>query len=154
MQSYNFEGKNKIDAIAKAASELKCNEDDLIVEILEENVGIVKKVTRIRVVKLSELTNFIKDKIKEITSLMNLDVNLEVRRRENSLTIKMFSDNNNILIGKGGKTVESLQTIIRTTVSNLVETPLSIVLDVENYKEKRVKHLEFLARRIAPAQVP
>ena len=80
---------------------------------------------------------------------MGMEVNLEVRRRDDNITIKIFSDHNAVLIGKNGSTIEALQTIIRQIVHNETKDFIGIILDVENYKEKRVKNLEFLAKKIA-----
>ena len=80
---------------------------------------------------------------------MNIKINLEVRRREKNIEIKIFSDNNPILIGKNGKNLESLQNIIRQIIYNQVEDNLKILLDVENYKDKKITTLERLAKRTA-----
>ena len=61
----------------------------------------------------------------------------------------MFSDHNAVLIGKNGRTIESLQTIIRQIVHNETKEFIGIILDVENYKDKRIKNLEYLAKKVA-----
>ena len=50
---------------------------------------------------------------------------------------------------KNGKNLSSLQTIIRQIINSNVKTDLQIILDVENYKEKRITHLERMAKQIA-----
>ena len=77
------------------------------------------------------------------------NINLEVRRRDKNIEIKIFSNNNSILIGKNGRTLESLQNIIRQVVHNQIEEDYKIMLDVENYKDKRITNLERLAKRTA-----
>ena len=149
MNKYIYEGKTLNDAILKAQEELKVNEDNLIINVLEEKSGILKKSVKIEVVNINDLINDIKETILNIVSLMNLTANLEVRRRENNITITIFSDNNSILIGKNGRTITALQTIIRQMISSNVKSDLQIILDVENYKEKRIKNLEHLAKKIA-----
>ena len=149
MKKYEFEGKTKDEALEKALSELKVNEKDLIVNILEEKSTLLKKNVKIEVINYNDLIDFIKETIIEITKLMGLTVNLEVRRREDNITIKIFSDHNAVLIGKTGKALEALQTIIRQIVNNETKEFISIILDVENYKDKRVKNLEFLAKKVA-----
>ena len=42
-----------------------------------------------------------------------------------------------------------MQTIIRQIVSNQINEKLSILLDVENYKEKKEKNIEYLAKKTA-----
>lgn len=149
MKQNSYEGKTKAEAITKALNDLNINEEDLMIEILEEKNGIVKKSILIKAVDSNELIDYIKETIIEILKLMNINANLEVRKRDKSISIKMFSDNNNILIGKNGKTVQSLQTIIKQLVCNIIRSDWNILLDVENYKEKRIKSIEYLARRLA-----
>ena len=43
MKSYTYEGKNKEEAINKSVNELNTIRENLIVEVLEETKGIVKK---------------------------------------------------------------------------------------------------------------
>ena len=80
---------------------------------------------------------------------MGIETNFEVRRRDKSISIKLFSNNNAILIGKNGRTIGELQTIIRQIVSNQINEKLSILLDVKNYKEKKEKNIEYLAKKTA-----
>ena len=149
MNKYIYEGKSKEEAVEKALQELKISEDDSIITILEEKNGLLKKNVKIEVVNINDIVDFIKETLTEIISLMNLDANLEIRRRYNNITVTIFSSNNSILIGKNGKNLSSLQTIIRQIVNSNVKSDLQIILDVENYKEKRITHLEKMTKQIA-----
>lgn len=108
-----YEGKNKEEAINKAVNELNTVRENLIVEVLEETKGIVKKKVVVKVIKQDEVVDFIKDTLNEITKLMGVNINLEVRKRDESISIKIFSDNNAILIGKNGRTISALQSLIK-----------------------------------------
>ncbi len=149
MKKYIYEAKTKEEAIEKALNELGVNEKNLIVNVLEEKNTLLKKNVKIEVINYNDLIDFVKENIIEITKLMGLEVNLEVRRREDNITIKIFSDHNAVLIGKNGSTIEALQTIIRQILHNETKEFIGIILDVENYKEKRVKNLEYLAKKVA-----
>ena len=149
MKKYIYEGKTKEEAIEKALNELGVAEKNLIVNTLEEKNTLLKKFVKIEVINYNDLVNFIKETIIEITKLMGMEVNLEVRRRDDNITIKIFSDHNAVLIGKNGKAIEALQTIIRQIIHNETKEFIGVVLDVENYKEKRVKNLEYLAKKVA-----
>ena len=149
MKKYEYIGKTKEEAIEKALTELNIAEKNLIVNVLEEKNTLLKKSVKIEVINYNDLVDFIKESIIEITKLMGMTVNLEVRRREENITIKIFSDHNAVLIGKNGSTIEALQTIIRQIVQNETKEFIGIILDVENYKEKRVKSLEYLAKKVA-----
>ena len=149
MKKYIYEGKTKEEAVEKALTELKVDEKNLIVNVIEEKNTLLKKIVKIEVINYNDLVDFIKESIIEITKMMGITVNLEVRRRDDNITIKIFSDHNAVLIGKNGSTVEALQTIVRQIVHNETKEFVGVILDVENYKEKRVKNLEYLAKKIA-----
>jgi len=149
MKKYEYVGKTKEDAINKAIEEIKVDEKNLIVNVLEEKNTLLKKNVKIEVINYNDLVDFIKESIIEITKMMGMTVNLEVRRRDDNITIKIFSDHNAVLIGKNGRAIEALQTIIRQIVHNETKEFIGVILDVENYKEKRVKNLEYLAKKVA-----
>ena len=149
MNKYYYEGKTKEAAIELALQELKISDEDLVINNIEEKSGLLKKSVKIEVLNVNEVISFIKDTISEITKNMGAEANLEVRRRENNISITIFSDNNSILIGKNGKNVAALQLLIRQMVNSKLNSPLGIVIDVGNYKEKRAKNIENLAKRLA-----
>ena len=149
MKTYTFEGKTKEAAVELALEELKISEEDLIINNITEKSGLLKKSVEIEVLNINEIITFIKETISKITKLMGTESNLEVRRRDNSISVTIFSDNNSILIGKNGKNVAALQLIIRQMVNSKLKEHLSIIIDVGNYKEKRIKSIEALAKRLA-----
>ena len=146
---YSYEAQNKEEAINKALNDLNTTRENLLIQSIEEIKGIVKKKVTIKVLKFDEVVKFIKDTLYDVAKYIGIDINLEVRKREDQITIKMFSDNNNILIGKGGRTLMALQTYIKQLLYNTTQEKISFVLDVENYKEKRIKGIEYLAKKIA-----
>ena len=76
---------------------------------------------------------------------MGIDVSFESNIRENQFNIKMFSDNNAILIGKGGRTMKAIETITKQMIQSKYGVRVRLFLDVENYNDKRIKQLERLA---------
>ena len=94
MKKYEYEGKTKEEALEKAISELKVNEKDLIINILEEKNSLLKKNVKIEVINYNDLIDYIKETIIEITKLMGLTVNLEVRRREEKISFERDRLNN------------------------------------------------------------
>lgn len=149
MNKYYYEGKTKEAAIELALQELKISDEDLVINNIEEKSGLLKKSVKIEVLNVNEVISFIKDTISEITKNMGAEANLEVRRRENNISVTIFSDNNSILIGKNGKNVAALQLLIRQMVNSKLNSPLGIIIDVGNYKEKRTKSIEYLAKKLA-----
>lgn len=149
MNKYVFEDKTLNDTKEKALKELNINEENLIILSEKENKGLLKKSYVLEVSTIDDVILFIKKTLNEILKLMSIESNLEVRRRDNKIDIKIFSNNNSILIGKNGRNMKALQTIIRQIVKNYVPIKLMITIDVENYNDKRVRNLEYLAKNIA-----
>ena len=149
MKKYIFEGKNYEETKEKALKELNVSEENTSIKILEEKQGLLKKNIKIEIITIQDMINYLKEILNTITSLMNIKINLEVRRREKNIEIKIFSDHNSILIGRDGKTLESLQNIIRQIVERQGNNEYKIILDIENYKEKRITNLERTARKVA-----
>lgn len=149
MEKYIYEAKTKEDAISKALNELNTTEENTIIKILEEKQGLLKKSIKIEVIKVNDLIDYLKECINKILKLMNIEANLEVRKREKNIEIKIFSNKNSILIGKDGKNLDSLQNILRQILITNVECDYKLNLDIENYKEKRITNLERMAKKVA-----
>ena len=145
-----FEGKNKEALIEKALKEMGVTEKDILYNFEESKSGLFKGTTyKLKVIKNEEIASYLRDYLQELTKNMGIDVSFETKIRGEQISIKMYSDNNSILIGKNGKTLSALQTILRQKVYNQIEKYPYIILDVENYKEKQQQHLERLAKRLA-----
>ncbi|MBO6195051.1 MAG: KH domain-containing protein [Bacilli bacterium] len=150
MEKYVFEAKTEEELILNALNELNVKEDELLYTTREETSGLLKKKKYImEVVLKSDVLEFAKTYIKDIVEGMGLDVTLETRRTANNLQIKLHSENSSILIGKNGRTLTSLQTLVRQAVQVQTGMFVNIILDVENYKEKQHKNIEFLAKKLA-----
>ena len=80
---------------------------------------------------------------------MGITVDMEITDFEGIFNITLVSDNNAILIGKDGKTLNAMQTLVRQCVKNNTGMNIKINLDVSNYKLKKMKNIERLVRQIA-----
>ena len=150
MKKYVYEAKTEEEVILNALKELNVKEDELIYTMKEETVDLLKKKKYImEVILKSDVLDFSKKYVKDIVESMGLTVNIETRRTDNNLQIKIHTDNNSIIIGKNGRTLSSIQTLLRQAILNKTGIFVNIVLDVENYKEKVAKNIEFLAKKLA-----
>ena len=150
MKKYIYEAKTEEEAILNALNELNVKDDELIYNTKEETSGLLKKKKYVvEVVLKSDVLEFAKKFVKDIIEGMGLTVNLETRRTEQNLQIKIHTDNNGIIIGKNGRTLTSIQTLLRQAIYAKTGVYVNIVLDVENYKEKVAKNIEFLAKKLA-----
>lgn len=65
------------------------------------------------------------------------------------ITFNVRGDDLGLLIGRRGQTLAALQYVVRLIVSQQTKTWASIVIDVEEYKQRRYEVLRALARRMA-----
>ena len=143
------EGKTLIEAVENAKNELQTESIFYKKEEIKKGGLFKSTVYQVTAISHQELLKEIKDYLKELTSALGLEVQFETSVREDTFTITMFSDNNAILIGKNGQTLKALETLCRAKINMEWNVYVKIVLDVENYKEKRVQALERLAIRTA-----
>ena len=144
------EGKVLEEVLQKIKEEFQISNADFIFKTSTKKGGLLKKeITIVSAVLLSEIQEYAKEFMSQVLKNMGLEVTFETRIRDEQISIKMYSDKNSILIGKNGQTLTALQTILRQAIFSKIEMYPYVVLDVENYKDKKVMHLERLAKNIA-----
>lgn len=145
-----FEGKNLEELKTESLASLELKEEEVIINKEEIKSGLLKKTNyKISIYTLTDIQNYVREYLAKITKLMGLDVTFESKIREQQIIIKMYSDNNSILIGKDGRTLSALNLIVKQLLINNYKIYPHIVLDVENYKEKQELNLERLAKKLA-----
>lgn len=150
MKKYKYTGKTKEEAISLAIEELKLTEGNYFIEEQEVKKGLFKgKSVEIEIIKKEDIIEFIKEYLKELTKNMGLDVNIESKSAKDNQVITLYSDNNNILIGKNGRTLDSLNTIVKQVVKKETGINYKFLLDVGEYKIKQQKSIERLAKQTA-----
>ncbi len=145
-----FSGKEYDEVLKEALETMNLKEEDVIIFKEEKKQGLFKgTMIELTVTPLTDVLDFVKGYLEELLAKMGLEVTFESKIRENQIAIRMYSNDNPILIGQGGRTLSSLQTVIRSIVKNKYGVTPYISLDVENYKDKQIMHLERTAKRIA-----
>jgi len=150
MKKNEYIGKSLEELKEKALKELNINETEAYFFQEEEEGGFLKgkKVKLIVLIKY-EIVEYCKNFIKEIIDKMGIEVNLEAKVREDCITINLISDNNSILIGRNGKTIDSLQLLLRSSIQNKTGYKINILLDVGSYKEQKTSNLEYRIKKLA-----
>ena len=150
MEILVYEGKNLNELKEKAFSELNASENELHIRETEEVKGLLKtKKYKLEILTKDDVVKYIKNYIIDVAKNMGITVNIEAKKRENYIQINLFSENSSILIGKNGRTMEALQYLIKNSIFNKTGFKINVILDVEDYKEKINKHLEYNVKKIA-----
>ena len=150
MKIYTYEGKNLEELTLQALKELNVKEEEMLTSVKEETVGLLKKKKyTLTVVLKSDVLAFSKEYLKTLVEGMGVGVNFETLRKDNYLKVILHPDNSSILIGKEGRTLSSIQNVLRAVLTKETGMHINIILDVENYKEKSQRHIERLAKNLA-----
>ena len=144
-----YTGKTKEEAINNAKLALQEMEENLYIKEIEVKSGLFNKKVEIEVIRRDDVIEYLKEYVKELIHNMGLTCNLEVKKRENGINITVISDNNSILIGKNGRTLEAITLVIKQMIHNEIGEYFPFVLDIGEYKVAREQKLESLAKRTA-----
>ncbi len=68
--------------------------------------------------------------------------------KEGSLWLEIKGDQEGILIGKHGRTLESLQMLINRMVNKRLRNAVRVALDVDDYRRRRVDSMADIAHQI------
>ena len=137
VQVYKFEDENEEKCRLKCLDELDVYNNEILTKEYEEENKYVMEV-----VKKEDIKNFIREYLEKVTTEMGLDTKIEINEAEDVFSVKMFSNNNPILIGKDGRTLTSLQNLIRQTLSNQIKFNVKVNLDASNYRQKKERFFE------------
>ncbi len=150
IEVFKFEGKSKDDLLTKITTATSCSAEELFFKESESEGKLFKtKKVIVEVVKKTDVIAFIKDYINKTSALMNLDIKSEINEKEEVINVILVSDNNPILIGKDGRTLNSIQLLLRQSLSMQTGMNIKLSVDASNYKAKKLKNLEYDIKRIA-----
>lgn len=92
-----------------------------------------------------------KEFLQKIFNAMRIEVVMEkfINKNEGVVTFKLHGSDMGILIGKHGQTLDSLQYLTNLVANKNSAERIRIVIDIEDYRERRVETLNRLAQRLA-----
>jgi spoIIIJ-associated protein len=79
---------------------------------------------------------------------MGVKAGVEGFLKEGDLHLEIRGDQEGILIGKHGRTLESLQILINRMVNKRMLRPVRVLLDIDDYRKRRVETLTKMALRL------
>ena len=101
--------------------------------------------------KIAEIKKAAHDFLVGVFKTMDMDVDIseEYQKETGILTVNMEGEDMGVLIGKRGQTLDSLQYLVSLVVNKDIDGYIHVKADTENYRERRKKTLENLAKNIA-----
>ena len=150
METLSKVGKTVEETLEELLKENDLKKEEVIYTSNLKKGGLFKGNNyEVTITKKKDIYQEVKEYLNDITNGLGLNVNFEIKSDDEHTIIKMYSDNNAILIGKNGQTLKALETLVRQMIQTKYNVKLKITLDVENYKEKIESHLIRLAKKTA-----
>lgn len=177
MTSIISEGKTTNEAIENGLKRLNVSKKDVNIKVIEEEKRSFFSILAPKVVKVEltlkeqakpsatkkteqkeiEISQKDFEKAKEnITAFLNTflekvkeKIEYEISLNNGIVEVQMQGENAGFLIGYRGEALYAMQTLLTSIANKGIDSRIILRLDIENYKAKRIKTLENLARRTA-----
>jgi spoIIIJ-associated protein len=149
-------GRNVEEAVKNALNELNISRDKVDVEVLDGGTkglfGLLgSKLSKVKVTVKNDYAYMAKSFLRDVLDAMDIKAEIHVQDTEDSLKVTLKGPNMGILIGHRGETLDSLQYLVSLVINkdNTGSEYKRLILDTENYRQKREETLVRLANRLA-----
>lgn len=168
------EGKTTTEAIEKGLKKLNVSKQDVEIKVLEEkkksffnilDPHVVKveisvkdkvheekknpKVEEVSSEDFEKIKNALEKFLNEFLGAISENIEYTISKQdEQYLFIEINGKDSTKLIGYRGEALKALQLILTNVAANAINSPVKIIVDIENYRNKRKNTLEELAVKI------
>lgn len=168
------EGKTTTEAIEKGLKKLNVSRQDVEIKVLEEkkksffnilDPHVVKveisvkdkvheekknaKVEEVSSEDFEKIKNAVEKFLNEFLGAISENIEYTISKQdEQYLFIEINGKDSTKLIGYRGEALKALQLILTNVAANAINSPVKIIVDIENYRNKRKNTLEELAVKI------
>ncbi len=146
-----YTGKTLDNVLAAIAKEKDVAVEEITYYVIEESTGFLGFGASVSVEAFApkDVTNFVEEYLGNFFLGLGLEVEISSELTRSNLNINLNADNNGILIGKNGQTLQGLNTLIRQVVNSKFKRRFYVFVDINNYKQERYQRLRALARSVA-----
>jgi len=169
MENLEISAKTVEEAIQQALEQLGVSREEVEVTVLSEGksgiLGLGGEEAKIRVrllvpksAKEKDVAEIAKSVLETLLAAMGISASVAPRDKStverggettSPVAFDIQGDDLGILIGRRGQTLACLQYIVRLIVAQQLKAWVPIVIDVEEYKQRRYQALQALAYRMA-----
>lgn len=143
-----YEGKTVEDAVNYACLDLGISIDDLNYEIIEEKKGLFSKKVVIECYTTDMVLAYMEDFIRRTLTNMEFEVETVSYIQDGRLYCNINTNNNSILIGKGGVILRAMNLIVKNAVNHEFKKRIELSIDINGYKENRYKKVMAMSKRL------
>ncbi len=155
MEYREFTGKTVEEAVTEASVVLGTTSDKIEYEVLEEGnsglFGMFSKEAVIRARKKDTVDDAVSAFLKDVLAGMDVDADIKVETDdiEKLINVNIEGADTGDIIGKRGATLDALQYLTSIVANRNTEEYYRLKLDTRDYRERREKTLENLAKNVA-----
>lgn len=142
------------EAVRAVLDELQVETKDVEIHVLEEAskgffglIGV--RPARVRVTLKPDASRDAIRFLRNVFATMDIQAEMQIEWREKNLQINFTGSELGVLIGRRGDTLDALQYLTNLVTNRSLNEHVRIVLDVENYRQRREETLIRLAKRLA-----
>lgn len=146
-----YTGKNLEELLNSVAAEKGVSVEELTYTVKEEKSGFLGIGGRVEaeVYCGKDIEAFLKSYLEQFFTNIEMDAEVTVTDDKGFYRINVDAQNNAVLIGKNGRALQSLNTIIKAAVSSEFKKRVGVLIDINGYKQEKYKKVCSLAMRVA-----
>jgi spoIIIJ-associated protein len=146
-----YSGKTLEDCLAQAIKDTGLEAEALRYTKTEEKTGFLGMGTlvTIEVTGPEDVMSFVQDYLETYFRNIEVEVNVMVKQEAEGFSVMLDAENNAILIGKAGQTLQAINTVVRGAVNSHFKGKFNVLVDINNYKQDRYEKVKALADRVA-----
>ena len=155
MKEYEFIGKSVEAAVEEGLKSLNLSKEEAEITVLEEGKKGLFKSTPAKVKICKKMTDGERavEFLDGIMELLNIPATNELVENEENTKINVITTSTYSVIGHRGEILDSLQVLAGAVANIGREEYKRVVVDCENYREKREDTLKRLAQKLAEKAV-
>jgi spoIIIJ-associated protein len=147
-------GQTVEEAIESALSQLNITKEEAEIEVIDQGKKSLFGLFggRPAVVQVKKAINPVdeaKDFLLSVARAMGVEAAIDVHQNGREVEFRLSGEKMALLIGKRGQTLNALQHLTQLAANKVSDQFLTILLDAENYRERRRQTLTNLAERLA-----
>ncbi len=147
------EGKTIEEAVELAMQKLGVSRDQVKITVLSEGTkglfGLGSKPCKVRVTVKDDYSATPEGILKIILDEIGIDYDIKSSITDGNIHLSIKTSNPGLLIGKRGMTLNSIQYLVNCMANKTSLIKRRIIIDAEQYRERREESLVSLAKRLA-----
>ena len=147
-----YTAKTVAEAVNQACVEKNVSEEELTYFVVEEKAGGLFGLGAKAVIEAycqKDIEDFIVNYLKKYFDNITMNCQIVLETNKDGYLVKLDADNNAILIGKAGQTLQSITNVVKSAASAQFKKHINLLVDVNGYKEERYQKLKDMVGKIA-----